>query len=308
MGQSAGAKNVNSELQGQYNNYSGGSSPFTQNSNALQGYQSTARNQAQQQYGNLSNLGQNFATTGGLNPQYAGGVNDAINNIGNNLGTFQNFASTGGFTPTDEANFRAQSNSVIPSMFSALNDKLQNQNTLNNGLNPGYNDQMAKASRDEFQQAQQAGLGTETNLASMIRQNKMQGAQGLLSGNEAMLQGRQGLLGASQQGQQMGMNSLNNLYNTQLGQGNTINAQQLQAMGLNADQINSIMGNQSQRNSNTPMWQQMMGPILGAAGTAAGAAFGGPAGASMGGKLGSSLGGGDQQISGQWSSGGGGYI
>lgn len=275
MGKSAGAKNVNSELQGQYNNYSGGQSPFKQNANALQPWQNLNRDQSQQQYGNLSNLGQNFATSGGLNPGYVSGVQNSLGQLSGDLGTFRDFASTGGFTPTDEANFRARSNSVIPSMFSALSDKLQNQNTLNNGLNPGYNDQMAKMSRDEFQQAQQAGLGTETNLASMIRNNKMSGAQGLLSGNQALVAGNQGLLDASQRGQQMGLGTLQNLYGSQLNNANTLNAQQLQAMGLNADQINSIMGNQSQRNSNTPMWQQMFNPIVGAAGALGGSLLGG---------------------------------
>lgn len=142
--------------------------------------------------------------------------------------------------------------------------------------------------------AGQRGAGANTGL--IARQAAQQGGnlQQQAAGQGATMQAQQQLAGLNALQQQQAQ--MANLANTQVGQqqqglstyGQEASAQRGQLLGQqqSANQINAQMAQQNQGAKN-----QMIGNLMGAAGTGLGMMFGGPMGASIGGSMGSMFGG-----------------
>lgn len=154
-----------------------------------------------------------IGATGGWRDQDLGNVQGAINNL-NTVGGPQgygNFALTGGFSPDDIRNFRARSNSVIPSYYAAQDQAIARNNAISGGGNTAANTAARLSlSRQAAQQAGQQSINTEASLADQIRQGKLAG-----------LAGQAGVYGnVAQAGQNMGQSLASNKLYGLTGAGN----------------------------------------------------------------------------------------
>ena len=167
----------------------------------------------------------NYSTPGELSTAY-GTLGDAQN-------TFENFAQTGGFTPQGIQAMRTMGMSPITAAYGNTIQNLQQANTLGGGA-ANYTAALSQAQRELPQQLSTAETGVNADLAQMIQEGELAGAQGLSSvgstqgglANTAEAQ----QLGASVANQQAGLQgaSLNNQMNQEYIQ----NLLQGQALGL----------------------------------------------------------------------------
>lgn len=335
---SAGATDVNNRLEDRYNYLTGGddrkgisnrsraagfglSAPET---SPLKGFISDTRDRYNEVKGRsdalFDELGGTFRSFmgphGGLDPSRIANIEGDIsgfrdigrygaadaagaNRIRGN-GVFEEFSKTGGYSDADKANIRSRIASQTPSFFASLRRRLDQQNRVNNGLNPGYTSQMSKMARDAGQEGTAAVREGEIALQEAVNSGRKWGTEGMsaseraivanmLAGLEGASSTEMGLMDMIRSGQMFGAQGLEGLRTTP-GADLAYSNQLLQALGLEGDQIMQVLGLMSDRNPNASNWDKYGGQIMGGLGSLAGMFAGGPAGASMGGKIGGEMG------------------
>lgn len=152
---------------------------------------------------NLTNIGNRITSPTPYTPQTVnystpGELTTAYGTLGSAGKTFQDFADTGGFSAGDIANLRARGMSPITSAYGNTIEDLQQANRLGGGA-ANYVAARSAAQRELPQQLSDAEQGVNANLAQMIQQGKLAGAQGLLG-----VGGEQGGLANTAEAQALG--------------------------------------------------------------------------------------------------------
>lgn len=158
----------------------------------LSGDQSTFSS-LQQPNGTNNNIVNNLSdiSTGTPTASTVGGVNNSISALNNFAATggvdqatldqlnsplYNEYEQTGGYSDQDIANITKQSNSVIPSYYSSLQDQLKRTQAAQ-GYGPGFSDAAQAAVRQGAVDSGSQALSTGINIQNAIRQGKMSAAQ-----------------------------------------------------------------------------------------------------------------------------------
>lgn len=196
------------------------------------------------------------SSIGAYNKENVDAANKAIGGLTGNVEGYQKFADTGGFDDASKANFRARSNSVIPSYYQNEQNNLSTMANRSSGNPYAVNASRLSLARQGSQAASDAAQGTENNLSTMINSNKLAGLGGVQSGlssqaglNTNLAQGEAasrlyGLTGTVNAGQQLsklmsdnklsGLAGLTGIDLANLGakgQGNALKSNNLQYLG-----------------------------------------------------------------------------
>jgi len=239
-----------------------------------------------------------FATTGGWTPEMTGAVGGDIADWKNFAsgatispedrarmrggGVYDEFAKTGGYSAGDIANIRSRGTSGVPAFYSTLQEDLERQNAATGGYAPGFGSQMAKLAREQAHGAQSAALDTELGIKEKVNEGRRWGATGMTSSETGLqdllarnflggMQGaageRMGMYGDITRGQLAGLGGLSQEDQNLMG-----NMLQAYVSGgkMNQDAINSYFETHPEKK---PLWQQILGTVVG--GAAAGLTGGG---------------------------------
>lgn len=255
MGKSKETKQVNKDLSNRYAQVSGGNNPFDQFAAELKPKLFDS-SKSDNMYGNLAGKFENLYDTGGLSPEN-------ISRIRGN-GGYDEFAKTGGYNAGDLANIRSRAGSAIPSFFGRLKENMSRQNTINNGINPGYTAQMSKMARDQGQAAQEASLNAELGIKDAVNAGRKFGISGISDAES-----RIGSL--LNQGRNTALSGMTHLFDSDRSQESDMIGNYLKALGMSADQINGLLGMRSGRNPDQSAFDKWGTNILGSAGGILGA-------------------------------------
>lgn len=164
-------------------------------------------------------------------------------------GTYDEFNKTGGWSPEAAMDFRARSNSAIPSFYAGLKEELDTKNRASGGWNPGYTSGVSKMAREGARAARDAATDTEMQLGNSVREGRRWGAQGLTNAEQIL---QQIIANAKSSGLGMAGNLESNILN-QRQQGRLSGAS-----GLSNDR-NTALSGLSGLYTNSPAWYQLLG-------------------------------------------------
>lgn len=116
-------------------------------------------------------------------------------------GIYENMAATGGYTPEQIIQTRNQAMAPVSALYGNMRSELGRQGTIG-GAAPNTAAAIARMSRQGAQDVGTTSASANLALQDQIRQNKMAGAQGLASTEQAITGNRMSGLGAALGGQQ----------------------------------------------------------------------------------------------------------
>src|SRR5262245_40178395 len=109
----------------------------------------------------------------GWDPQFRGA-------LGKSIGTFGEFADTGGYSDQDKQDLRARAISPTRGIYARAQQELNRSRSLGGG-SPNYAAAAARMARQGAQTIGDMNVNVNAQLAQDIAQNRLQGAQGLVS-------------------------------------------------------------------------------------------------------------------------------
>jgi hypothetical protein len=182
---------------------------------------------ADPRFGDVQSMYTKAMQTGGLDPAKQAAMEGDITKLrgigydpetvarirGN--GVFDEFAKTGGISDADRGNIRSRANSVIPSVYSSMQQGAKRQGMVQGGYGPGQSALMARMGRGQAGAMADTARDTELGIMGQVNAGRQWGAgnvsdaeRGLSSlrsdTTQAAMGGERGLAESIRQGQQWG--------------------------------------------------------------------------------------------------------
>lgn len=164
-------------------------------------------------------------------------------------GVFDEYAKTGGMNAMQRQDFRSRGIATMGSFYDGLRGELTRARSLNGGVDPGYDAQQAKLTRDAAQGAQQQATSTEVALNDQINQGREWGASQMSDAEKAVVDAIERAKEFDANGQLAGTKGLESLYTDTPGEVNMY--EQLMQRGME-DRDTSGLNSLNQLASYTP--------------------------------------------------------
>lgn len=253
MGKSQQSKNVNTDLNSQYQNYSSPNNQYQKYADMFGSNASESKDRSDSSYADLYSQFSDLAANGGVDENNKSRIRGS--------GVFDEFADTGGYSGKDIRDIRSRAGSGLSSYYDAIKDEM-GRNTASTGINPGYVGQTQRLARDKGQALGDEALNIETSIKDKVNQGRQWGASGMSSAEQA-------LLGLTNQGKGLGLSGLQHLRDSDVSKEDMYTTNMLKALGMNDDMISKLLQMRASYNPNESGFSSFMkdlSPIFGAAG------------------------------------------